>query len=148
MTDTNENYVILDQISDPGNLGTILRTCAWYGINQIVLMPESVDPFNLKCLRSAMGAHFSFNYINYSDYDEIISFLEKNNYNILCSNLNGSDVSKISVIGKWALVLGSEAHGINFLFEKFNNITISKKGSIDSLNVSVATGILLDRLIN
>ena len=40
-------------------------------------MPESVDPFNLKCLRSAMGAHFSFNYINYSDYDEIISFLEK-----------------------------------------------------------------------
>ena len=148
LTNTNENYVILDKISDPGNLGTILRTCAWYGINQIVLMPESVDPFNLKCLRSAMGAHFSFSYINYSDYDEIISFLEKNNYNILCSNLNGSDVSEISVKGKWALVLGSEAHGINLLFEKFNNITISKKGSIDSLNVSVATGILLDRLIN
>ena len=74
MTDTNENYVILDQISDPGNLGTILRTCAWYGINQIVLMPESVDPFNLKCLRSAMGAHFSFNYINYSDYDKLYLF--------------------------------------------------------------------------
>ena len=148
LTDTNQNYVILDQISDPGNLGTILRTCAWYGINQIVLMPESVDPFNLKCLRSAMGAHFSFNYINYSDYDKIISFLEKNNYNILCSNLNGSDVSKISVKGKWALVLGSEARGTNLLFEKFNNITISKKGSIDSLNVSVATGIILDRLIN
>ena len=148
LTDTNENYVILDKISDPGNLGTILRTCAWYGINQIVLMPDSVDPFNLKCLRSAMGAHFSFNYINYSDYDKIISFLEKNSYNILCSNLNGSDVSKISVKGKWALVLGSEAHGTNPLFEKFNNITISKKGSIDSLNVSVATGILLDRLTN
>ena len=148
LTNTNENYVILDKISDPGNLGTILRTCAWYGINQIVLMPETVDPFNLKCLRSGMGAHFSFKYINYSDYDKIISFFEKNNYNILCSNLNGSDVSKISVKGKWALVLGSEAHGINFLFEKFNNITISKKGSIDSLNVSVATGILLDRLTN
>ena len=148
LTNTNENYVILDKISDPGNLGTILRTCAWYGINQIVLMPESVDPFNLKCLRSGMGAHFNFKYINYSDYDKIISFLEKNNYNILCSNLTGSDVSKISVKGKWALVLGSEAHGINLLFEKFNNITISKKGSIDSLNVSVATGILLDRLIN
>ena len=46
LTNTNENYVILDKISDPGNLGTILRTCAWYGINQIVLMPETVDPFN------------------------------------------------------------------------------------------------------
>ena len=75
-------------------------------------------------------------------------YLLENNYNILCSNLNGSDVSKISVKGKWALVLGSEAHGTNMIFKKFNNITITKKGSIDSLNVSVATGILLDRLIN
>ena len=51
---------MLNKISDPGNLGTIFRTSAWYGIQSIILTSNSIDPFNLKCLRSGVGAHFYF----------------------------------------------------------------------------------------
>mgnify|MGYP001340988769 CR=1 FL=1 len=59
----SNNIVILDNVSDPGNLGTIFRTCAWYNIKNIILTSNTVDPFNFKSLRSGMGAHFTFNFI-------------------------------------------------------------------------------------
>ena len=143
----NENIIILDGVSDPGNLGAIFRNCIWFGIKSIILTNNSIDPFNLKCIRSGMGAHFYFNnLIQENNSQIIIEHLKNNNYNIMAADLNGDNVSDININNNWALVLGSEAHGISENFNEFQKITIEKVGDIESLNVSVASGILLNEL--
>ena len=144
----NNDVVILDNISDPGNLGTILRTCAWYGIKSIILTNHTADPFNFKCIRSGMGSHFYFNEILHDSTSAIVKFLKTNKYDILCADLKGTELSKIKLKYKWAMIFGSEAHGISPDFDKFNKLTIDGKKSMESLNVSVASGIILNHLIN
>ena len=143
-----DNLLILDGLSDPGNLGTILRTCAWYNIKSVILTSDCVDPFNLKCLRSGMGAHFYLDYIIHADREDVIKYLSENSYDVHCAAMDGKDISDIALNNKWAIILGSEAHGLHDDFNIFNPITISGNGKIESLNVSVACGIILDRLIN
>jgi len=143
----NNNIVILDNISDPGNIGTILRTCTWYGIKSIILTSHSSDPFNLKCIRSGMGAHFYFDHLIILDNKELKNNLKDYNFEVLCADLDGKDINSIDISKKWALILGSEAHGISKEFKQFDKITIKKHGNIESLNVSVATGIILNTLI-
>ena len=144
----NENIIILDQISDPGNLGTIFRNCIWFGVKSIILTENSIDPFNLKCLRSGVGAHFYFNNIIQDNHDNIVKFLKQYNYDIIIADLMGTKITDINCKTHWALVLGSEAHGTSDTFKEFKKVTINKIGNMESLNVSVASGILLDRLIN
>ena len=143
----DDNMLILDGLSDPGNLGTILRTCAWYNIKSIILTSDCVDPFNSKCLRSGVGAHFYFDNIVNVNRDDVIKYLNDNNYDVYCADLQGATLSDISPGNKWAIVLGSEAHGLNNDFNIFNKITISKYGNIDSLNASVACGIILNKFV-
>ncbi len=143
----NNNIVILDNISDPGNIGTILRTCAWYGIKSIIFTSHSSDPFNLKCIRSGMGAHFYFDHLIISDNKELVNNLKDYHFHVLCADLDGKDINVINIPKKWALVLGSEAHGISNEFKDCERITINKYGNIESLNVSVASGIILNTLI-
>ena len=142
------NVVILDNISDPGNLGAILRTCAWYGVKSIILTSGTVDPFNFKSIRAAMGAHFYFDDIIIDTDKSIINFLKLENFNTYCADLNGKDITKIDSNQKWAVILGSEAHGISKSFQIYDQITIKKYGKIESLNVAVACGIILDRFKN
>jgi TrmH family RNA methyltransferase len=144
----DDNLVIIDGISDPGNLGTIFRTCAWYGINSIILSDTTTDPFNFKCSRSGMGAHFYFNQILSDSTKHISKYLNANQYDVLCADLEGIELSKIKLNQKWAIIFGSEAHGISLDFDTFNKVTIKGSNSIESLNVSVATGIILEHLIN
>jgi len=141
------NIVILDNISDPGNIGTILRTCAWYGIKSIIFTSNSSDPFNLKCIRSGMGSHFYFDHLHSIDNKDLNNYLNNHNYKVLCADLGGTDISTLNIAGKWALILGSEAHGVSNDFNHFEKITICKQGDIESLNVSVAAGIILNTLI-
>tara|TARA_B110000438_G_C15748864_1_gene621996 strand:- start:281 stop:1042 length:762 start_codon:yes stop_codon:yes gene_type:complete len=143
-----DNLVVLDGISDPGNLGTIFRTCAWYGIKSVVLTNHTADPFNFKCIRSGMGAHFYFQKIIIDSTQDIIQFLKDNNYDVMCADLKGLKISEVKTKSHWAMIFGSEAHGISLDFDNFNKVTILGKKSIDSLNVSVAAGIILDHLVN
>ena len=146
--DNDKNIIILDQISDPGNLGTIFRNCIWFNIRSIILTENSIDPFNLKCLRSGMGSHFYFNNIIQDKTSNIVKFLKQYKYDVLVADLMGKNITDIKCEINWALILGSEAHGISDTFKEFKKVTINKVGNIESLNVSVASGILLDRLIN
>ena len=148
LKDIDGSVIVLNKISDPGNLGTIFRTSAWYGIQSIILTSNSIDPFNLKCLRSGVGAHFYFKNIIVADNKEIIKHLENENYEIYCADLQGKDITKISAKEKWALILGSEAHGFDGEFKQFNKITITKASGTESLNVAVACGIILNQLLN
>ena len=141
----DNHIVILDGVTDSGNLGTILRTSAWYGIKSIILTSNCIDPFNTKVLRSAVGAHFYFDNIVSLDNNKLIEYLNNHNYKVFCADLEGRDISKINLSNKWALVLGSEAHGISKEFQSFDKVTIKKEGKIESLNVSVACGIILDQ---
>ena len=143
-----EKIIILDGIQDPGNLGTIFRTCVWYGIKSIILTSNSIDPFNLKCIRSGMGAHFYLSNIVQDNHINVLKFLKNNYKTIYIADMKGSNLEKIKPNTNWALILGSEAHGVNDDFKQFKHITINKIGQLESLNVSVAAGIIINKLIN
>tara|TARA_Y100001970_G_scaffold86545_1_gene109137 strand:+ start:4196 stop:4951 length:756 start_codon:yes stop_codon:yes gene_type:complete len=145
-SDANK-IIILDNISDPGNLGTIFRTCAWYGIKSIILSSGTVDPFNFKSMRASMGAHFYFDNIIIDNSQSIINFLDSKYFNVYCADLNGLDITEINPNKNWAVILGSEAHGISKSFEIYDKLTIKQHGKIESLNVSVACGIILNQLV-
>tara|TARA_B100000959_G_C14856635_1_gene572447 strand:+ start:87 stop:839 length:753 start_codon:yes stop_codon:yes gene_type:complete len=143
----NNKIIILDQISDPGNLGTIIRTCAWFGVKSIILTKNSADIFNYKCIRSSVGGHFYIKNLTYLSYEEICEYILNNDYSILCADKNGTDINKIQIDNNWVLILGSEAHGINEKLNFDSKVSIKGKGKIESLNVSVAAGILLSNLM-
>ena len=142
----DKKIVILDEISDPGNLGTIIRTCAWFGINSIILTKNSTDIFNPKCIRSSVGGHFFIKDLAYLSYEEVNNFLKKNNIKTFSAQLNGEKLFSKDISSEWALLLGSEAHGLSGKINFDKKITIYKKGKIESLNISVAAGILINEL--
>ena len=146
MDNLGENIVILDRIQDPGNLGTIIRLVDAVGFKDIVLTTGSVDIYNDKSVRSSMGSLFNLN-INYLSEEKLVEFLKLNNYNILSSGLTNESVNynKIKLKGKNAVVFGNEGQGVSKEILKVSNeiVKIPIYGSAESLNVGVATGIIL-----
>tara|TARA_B100001142_G_scaffold116297_1_gene118532 strand:- start:13871 stop:14647 length:777 start_codon:yes stop_codon:yes gene_type:complete len=148
-TTIDDNIIIIDGVSDPGNLGTILRTCSWFGFYNIILTHNSVELFNPKTIRSAMGAHFHIKNTYKDNIDNIIHFLKKNNYEIIAADLNGKPLKKYSQKSKnWALILGNEAHGISKKSIDSANtiINIEGKKTMESLNVAEAASIIMYHL--
>jgi len=141
--------LLLDNISDPGNMGTILRTAEWFGVKNILFSPKCVDPYNSKVIRSAMGAHFHLNQIVQDNLIHIIPQLKNEGFTIIGADMDGTQIFEFSPPKKWALVLGNEAHGlsphIKSLLDK--SVTISKSGNIESLNVAVASGVILNSFV-
>ena len=137
--------VYLDQISDPGNLGTIIRTCDWFGIKQIGISPNSVEFYNPKVVRSSMGSHFNMKYLGTPSSEDL------NKFNLIGADFNkGKDVNDISNPKNWALVMGSEASGISKTMNKkiSSYVKIERFGNGESLNIGVAMGIVLHRFTN
>lgn len=137
---TTDKWIYLDKISDPGNVGTLIRSCAWFGIKNIALSPNCADPYNPKSLRAAMGAHFVVT-LNIN----IDLRIFKKTHKIIAAELKGKNASNYAWPNKCVLVLGNEAHGISDqnidCIEDF--IFINKLGSGNSLNVSTAGSILM-----
>ncbi|MAX10324.1 MAG: hypothetical protein CMG13_05660 [Candidatus Marinimicrobia bacterium] len=142
----NQPLIILDNIADPGNLGTILRTAEWFGIHNVALSKDCVDPYNSKVVRSAMGAHFNMNIIRIK-IEEYIKKLQSDNFQIIAADLNtDKSIESLNLKNdKWALLMGSEAHGLSQSVKNLIDckIKIPQVGKIESLNVSVACGIFL-----
>ena len=142
--------IYLDGISDPGNMGTLLRTAAWFGIKSVFFSSNCVDPFNSKVVRSAMGAHFYFSNFEADDEMRILHDFAKAGFEILGSDMNGNSIHTLDISDAkgWILVLGNEAHGIGDHARSFITSTVSIPGTKDmeSLNVSVAGGILLHEI--
>ena len=133
-------WIYLDKISDPGNLGTIMRTASWFGIKNIVLSYGSVDPYNPKTIRAGMGAHFDLNIYQNIELNEFIK-----THSIISGSNKGENISNFEFPEKYVLVLGSEAHGISKNIEKLvqKTITIKKLGKGESLNLASAASILM-----
>ena len=136
--------LVLDEINDPGNLGTIIRLCDWFAIDQIVCSTNTVDCFNPKVVQASMGS-LSRVPIHYCDLKQ---FLEKETRPIYGALLNGENVYQTKLPENAILVMGNEANGISLDIKNLiiNKLTIPPFGenkNTESLNVATATAILL-----
>jgi TrmH family RNA methyltransferase len=134
--------LLLDTIQDPGNLGTILRTADWFGVNRIVCSPDTVDVFNPKVVQSAMGSLSRVEVI-YRDLEKYI--MENADIPVYAGSLEGEDLQEKLELSNVLLLMGNESKGISPVLESLaaKRIRIPGKGTAESLNVAVATGILL-----
>ena len=144
MLNKNKTLIALDEISDPGNLGTIIRTCDWFGVNHIICSKNSVDCYNPKVIQASMGS-ISRVFCHYLD---ITKFINKNNYKIYVTNLNSKSIYETHFEKKSILVFGSEANGVSDILSKLSDEKISipkynKNKNIDSLNVASSVSIVL-----
>ena len=142
---SSSRWLFLYKIKDPGNLGTILRSAAWFNIKNIALSKDCTDPFNNKVARSAMGAHMYLNIHRRVEIDEFV----KNNYLIVGADQNGNNtVEQMDLSRKIVLCLGGESEGFdNLIIKKINKlISIKKIGHGESLNVAMAGSILMNYL--
>ncbi|MCW1718912.1 RNA methyltransferase [Pseudoalteromonas sp. A3] len=132
----------LDGVSDPGNLGTIIRVADWYGIKHIVTSTDSADAYNPKTISATMG---SFVRVSVSQV-ELPEYLQTLNMPIYGAFLDGQSVHTTDFSAKGVLLMGSESHGIREQCAKLvsDKITIPAFGEAESLNVAMATGIILD----
>lgn len=143
--DESSNAVVLDGNTDPGNVGTIIRTCVACGVKNILAI-NTVDILSPKVVRSTMGGLFRVNVLNVS-YDEALDILK--NYNIITLDMKGENIYDMKEIKKpFALVIGSEAHGVSKeLKDKCSTlISLPMKGDIESLNAAVSLSVALYHL--
>jgi len=141
----SSRWLFLYKIKDPGNLGTILRSAAWFNIKNIALSKDCADPYNNKVVRSAMGAHI---YLNIHKGVQVGEFV-KSNYLIVGADQNGNNtVEQMDLSRKIVLCLGGESEGFdNLIIKKINKlISIKKIGHGESLNVAMAGSILMNYL--
>ena len=136
--------IMLDNISDPGNLGTIIRNCDWFGIKNILLSDNIVDYTNPKVIRSSMGSVFHINLFEEVDAKSLFK-LKSQGYEILCADLEGENIFSLRKNKKTILILSSESHGPSkeFLEISDKKICIPKIGDAESLNVASASAVLL-----
>lgn len=138
--------IALDKVSDPGNMGTILRTAYWFGVTDILLSEDCADPYNPKVIRSTQGGIFHVNIFEDTDLFDELTKLKQVNYNIYLFTLDSEKyLEQISDTEKAVLVFGSEAHGIsnNLLNAGFEKIMIKGNSDCESLNVAISAGIAL-----
>lgn len=137
--------VVLDDVQDPGNLGTILRTVDSVNLKQIILSPKCADPYNPKVVRSTMGAIFRLNIIESKNIIETLKEIKKNKYKIVTTSLETNESIYTADLNRKAIIIGNEANGVSKeVLEMANEkVKIPMLGKTESLNVAVATGIIL-----
>jgi len=142
--DSEEYALILDDVRDPGNLGTIIRTADWYGITNVIASEETADFYNPKVISATMGSFCRVNVF----YTSLSEFLPTVTTPVYGTFLNGLNIHTLSFAKGGFIVIGNEANGISEEIEKLvtHKITIPTFGKAESLNAGVATAIILDNL--
>lgn len=143
-----DKILILDGIQDPGNLGTIIRSCVAFNISDIIVSPDTTDIYSPKVLRATQGMIFNVNIIK-RDLGEIIYLLKNSGYTIYGTKVNGGkSVKNVEKREKFAIIMGNEGNGVKKenldLCSEYIYIDMNNK--CESLNVGVATGIILYEL--
>lgn len=132
--------IILDDIQDPGNMGTIIRIADWFGVKHIICSPGCVDVYNPKVVQSAMGGHLRVN-IQTSPLE---AFLSKCSMPVYAAALNGENIYQLQKPGYGILAIGNESKGLSedILKNAEHKITIPRLGGAESLNAAVSAGII------
>ncbi len=138
---TDKMTLLLDGIQDPGNLGTIIRTADWFGIEQIVVTADTANIYNPKVIQSTMGSCFRVT-VRSMDVEELLA---KNSLPVLGALLTGASIYEKKLPSAGFLMIGNESKGIRENLQKFitDPISIPRFGGAESLNAAVAAGILL-----
>jgi RNA methyltransferase, TrmH family len=139
--------VIADQIRDPGNLGTILRSALAAGAGRVLLPPGTVDPYSPKVVRAGMGAHFRL-VIQEMDWDQIRE--TTSGMQVLCASMNrGISIWEADLTHPSAVIIGSEAHGPGDQARSLTDtwVHIPMPGDTESLNAAVAAGVILFEVV-
>jgi len=142
----NEFALVLDDIRDPGNLGTIIRTADWYGISTIIASEETADFYSSKVITSTMG---SFTRIKIY-YTDLVEYIRENasGHVVAGAFLDGENVHNYNFGPGGLIIIGNESRGISPELEKLvtQRITITRYGQAESLNAAVASAIICDNL--
>ena len=134
----------LDNIKDPGNMGTIIRLCDWFGISKIVCTEETVDIYNPKVVQATMGSLARVEVL----YTNLANYLKTTDLEIFGTFMEGTNIYKTELPSKGIIVMGNEANGISTEIENLvtQKISIPRFGSLqqtESLNVATATAVIL-----
>ena len=142
---TQDLIVMLDDIQDPGNLGTILRTIDIIGLKQIIVSKETADAFNPKVVRSTMGAIFRIKIIESENLIDTIKNIKKHHFKLIVTSLQTDNTIYDINYNKKIIVIGNEGNGVSKEIQDMadEKIKIPMLGKTESLNASVATGIVL-----
>jgi TrmH family RNA methyltransferase len=140
----NPLFVVLDAISDPGNMGTIIRTCAAAGVDALFLWPDCVDPFNPKVVRSAMGAHFRIP-IHVKGKDDETFIESATGQRVVSDGQARERYDALDWTKPSTLIVGSEAHGVSREAAALatTSASIPMAAGVESLNAAVAAAVFL-----
>ena len=143
---TSGKYLFLEDVQDPGNVGTMIRTADAAGFTGVIVSSKSADVYSLKTLRSMQGSHFHLPIYRMS-VETFVEEAKKGNLPILATTLsqNSKDYREFAQPEDFALVMGNEGQGISpFMTDQADQLVhISMKGQAESLNVAIAAGILM-----
>ncbi len=141
--------VVLDGINDPGNLGTIIRTCDWFGVDAVVIGKNSVELYNPKVVRATMGSIFHLPIDEDADLQQFLALCKQQKYSIYSTVLTGSkDIRTVAFAERSVVVIGSESHGVSPEVSALadHRILIPQFGKAESLNAAMACGIILSSM--
>jgi TrmH family RNA methyltransferase len=140
----DEFCLVLDDLRDPGNVGTIIRTADWYGISHIIASEETADFYNPKTISASMGSFCRVNVF----YTNLAEFFRQSKLPVFGAFMNGADVHQLDFGKSGLIVMGNESNGISDEVSQFvqQRITIPRIGGAESLNAGIATGIILDNI--
>lgn len=141
----NEWCIALDNLQDPGNVGTIIRIADWFGIRHIICSPDCVEAHNPKVVQSAMGGHLRVNVYE----ADLQAFLAGSTMPVVAATLHGESVYEMPRLEAAVLVIGNESKGISSGVQALatRQVTIPRKGGAESLNAGVSAGILCSLLL-
>lgn len=144
-----ELIVALESISDPGNMGTIIRNCDWFGINYVLTTIDCAENFNPKVIRSSAGSVFHLSITEYENFYDELKLLKQNNFKIIVADIHGENIYNFSKPEKAILVFSNETHGPSQELSELADyiVTIPRKGKAESLNVASASAIILSELL-
>lgn len=143
---SNNFSLMLDEIQDPGNMGTIIRTADWFGVRTIICSNQCVDCYNPKVVQASMGSLSRVDIF----YTELEKFINDNSaINIYAATLAGKPLSSFNKLKEGIIIIGNESKGIkeSLLRHATEQITIPKQGQAESLNAAVACGIILSHIV-
>jgi TrmH family RNA methyltransferase len=137
--------LLLDDIQDPGNLGTIIRIADWFGVKNIVCSQQTADMYNAKVVQSTMASLQNVNII----YTDLLPWLEAHTgIPVMAATLGGKNLKALAPVKEAILIIGNESRGVKPALQQLatDSITIPRLGNAESLNAAVATGIILYEL--
>ena len=146
--DKNKLYLLLDEIQDPGNLGTIIRTCDWFGVYDIYASKTTVDAYGPKVVQSTMGSLARVK-IHYLDLEKLIQ--KNRDLKVIGTLLNGVNLRDSKIGAEGLLLMGNEGKGISDSLKKYIELPltippVNPQSHPDSLNVAIATAVILSHI--